>query len=187
MARKRLARVCAIGAVSTVTLASGPVGAQGSGTTPFTLSTLHSDSGGKLPLAQVNSGHGCKGGNSPPALQWSAPPAGTKSFAVTMFDLTARKGAGFWHWAVFDIPSGKHDLDLNEMPDGAKAGRNDFGDAGYGGACPPATETHQYQLAVWALRDPTIPFDAGSSDKEVGDFLKTHALGEAEVNLYYKR
>ena len=176
-----------VASLALAVLAPSAAGAQGSDSTPFTLSTLHSDSGGKLPLAQVNSGHGCKGGNSPPALQWSAPPAGTKSFAVTMFDLTARKGAGFWHWALFDIASGKHDLDLNEVPEGSKAGRNDFGDAGYGGACPPVNESHQYQLTVWALRDATIPFDAGSSDKEIGDFLKAHALGKAELTLYYKR
>ena len=165
-----------------------PARAQGSEITPFTLSTVKTTNGGKMSMAQVNSGHGCKGGNSPPELLWSAPPAGTESFAVTMFDLTARKGAGFWHWALFDIPASTRKVDINETPEDAKSGRNDFGDAGYGGACPPPGDSaHQYRLTVWALRDPTIPFDAGSSDKEIGVYLKDHALGHADLMLSYKR
>ena len=170
-------------------LAAGnwPCLAQGSDATPFTLSTLNFNSGGTLPMAQVNSAHGCKGGNSPPAMQWSAPPQGTKSFAVTFFDVTARKGEGFWHWALFDIPPNTRKIDLNQTPPGAKTGRNDFGDAGYGGACPPPGETHQYKLTVWALRDASLPFDSGSSDKEIGAYIKAHAIAGADLMTSYKR
>src|ERR1700690_1238018 len=60
--------------------------------------------GAKLSLAQVNSR--CGGPHRPPALRWSGVPAGTRSFALTLFDPDAGGGAGFWHWLVFDIPAG---------------------------------------------------------------------------------
>ena len=167
--------------------ATSIVRAQGSDATPFTLSLLGSNAGGTLPLAQVHSGHGCKGGNSPPALQWSAPPPDTKSFAVTLSDTTANKGAGFWHWVLFDIPRDTRKLDINQAPNGAKSGRNDFADIAYGGACPPKGETHQYQFTVWALRDATAPFGPGAPDKDIAAFVKSHALGKADLTLSYRR
>ena len=50
-------------------------------------------SGGKLTERQVLHGFGCAGANLSPALTWSAPPAGTKSFAVTVYDPDAPTGA----------------------------------------------------------------------------------------------
>lgn len=175
------------GALATLAVAGTPAVAQGSDVTPFTLSTLGSHSGGMLPLAQVNSAHGCHGGNSPPDLQWTAVPHGTKSFAVTLFDSTARNGAGFWHWAMFDLPGDLRSLAIGAKPPGAKVGRNDFGDDGYGGACPPPGKAHAYHFVVWALGDATLPMKAGAPDSEIGAYLKAHALGKADLTMTYER
>ncbi|HEZ0669160.1 TPA: YbhB/YbcL family Raf kinase inhibitor-like protein [Neisseria meningitidis] len=50
-------------------------------------------------------GFGCSGGNASPALSWKNPPAGTKSFVLTVYDKDAPTGLGWMHWVVADIPA----------------------------------------------------------------------------------
>ncbi|MEN0035763.1 MAG: YbhB/YbcL family Raf kinase inhibitor-like protein, partial [Cellvibrio sp.] len=51
-----------------------------------------------LTIDQVFSGFGCTGKNISPELVWSNAPAGTKSFALTVYDPDAPTGSGWWHW-----------------------------------------------------------------------------------------
>lgn len=68
------------------------------------------------------------------------------------------------------------------LPGGAVQGRNDFGYAGFGGACPPAGDKpHRYRFTVWALDVPTLPVDAGASGALVGYLLHSHALASAQL------
>ena len=71
------------------------------------------DISAQRPIAEkfVFNSFGCKGENISPALEWTDPPAGTKSFAVLVHDPDAPTGgAGFWHWIVTDIPASAHGL-----------------------------------------------------------------------------
>ena len=45
----------------------------------------------------------CVGENISPALNWSNPPDGTKSFALTMVDPEGRGGSGVIHWVAYGI------------------------------------------------------------------------------------
>lgn len=69
----------------------------------FTLKST--DVGGQATEKQVSNSFGCTGQNLSPQLSWENAPAGTKSFAITMYDPDAPTGSGFWHWVVFDIPA----------------------------------------------------------------------------------
>jgi Raf kinase inhibitor-like YbhB/YbcL family protein len=151
--------------------------------------------GSTIPMIHVFNQFGCTGGNESPALSWSGEPAGTQSFAVTMFDPDAPTGSGWWHWTVFNIPATVHSLPENAgaaqstlLPPGAVQGRTDFGFSNYGGPCPPAgARPHRYIVTVYAVKVPTLPLTAQSSGAEVGFVLHFNALAKAEVMGRYGR
>src|SRR5215813_3670344 len=131
---------------------SAPVTAQ----SVFTVSSSDVKAGGTVNEAQVFNKEDCKGGNRSPQLSWRDPPAGTRGFAVTIYDVDA-PGRGWWHWAVIGIPA-----NVNQLPENASASgyltklgaveaRNDFDADGYGGPCPPPGKPHRYLITVYAL------------------------------------
>ena len=132
-------------------------------------------------LSEVANVFGCHGGNQSPRLQWSGAPAGTQSFAVTMFDPYAPTGSGFWHWLVWDIPAGDHSLGATP-PAGAVSGTNDAGFTGYLGPCPPPGDiTHRYQLTVFALDVPSLGLTPDTHAAVVGFVMRTHILGFGQL------
>ncbi len=153
--------------------------------------TLRVPGAPRVSSAQVFRGDGCDGGNLSPALDWSAPPAGTKSLAVTMFDRDARGGKGWWHWIVFDLPAGLRALPANagpRLPKGAVEGRNDFGLIGYGGPCPPPGDpAHHYVLTVWALRSARLAVRRDASGAAIEAALRLDAIASARTILVYGR
>jgi Raf kinase inhibitor-like YbhB/YbcL family protein len=150
---------------------------------------------GALSDAQVFNGFGCKGQNISPAMSWSGAPAGTKSFAVTVYDPDAPTGSGWWHWVLFDIPATvtslpEHagDADGKQLPSGAVQGRTDFGTAGFGGACPPAGDKpHRYIFTVYALKTARIDVPSGSTAAMVGFMLNANQLAKSSVTALYGR
>jgi Raf kinase inhibitor-like YbhB/YbcL family protein len=161
----------------------------------FTLTTPDFANGGTIPLAQVLNAGTCKGRDQSPALSWSGEPAGTKSFAVTMFDPNAPTGSGWWHWTVFNIPASVHSLSANAgaagstlLPAGAGEGRTDFGFSHYGGPCPPiGNPPHHYEITVYAVKVAKLPLGAASSGATVGFNLHFNTLATARVVGLYGR
>ncbi len=149
--------------------------------------------GGRVALAQVYGRDGCPGQNRSPALRWSGVPAGTESFAVTMFDPDAPHFGGWWHWVVFNIPSYTTALPAGAgsgggLPAGAVQALNDFGMPGYGGPCPPPEASpHHYELTVWALDVPRLPADSSTAALEVARMIRRHAIGQARIVARYGR
>jgi Raf kinase inhibitor-like YbhB/YbcL family protein len=175
-----------IAAFAVSVLAAGAVQAQN-----LTLTSPDIPEGGTIASEQVITGFGCTGGNTSPALSWSSAPAGTKSFAVSMFDPDAPTGSGFWHWVVFNIPAGTTsfakgagDVKKKLMPKGAIQSRTDFGSPGYGGPCPPAGDKpHHYQITVFAVDVDKLPFakNQNASAAMVGFDLHFHTLAKATL------
>ncbi len=163
--------------------------------TDFTLSSPQLEQGGTMGMEQVFSGFGCTGANVSPELNWSGAPAGTKSFAVTVYDPDAPTGSGWWHWLVFNIPATVHSLASDSgnpekglLPPGSVQSRTDYGKFGYGGACPPAGDKpHRYQFTVWALDTPELPLGQDVSAAMVGFYLHQHQLAKATMTVTYGR
>jgi Raf kinase inhibitor-like YbhB/YbcL family protein len=148
-----------------------------------------------LTARHVFNGFGCTGDNLSPQLSWQGEPAGTKSFAVTVYDPDAPTGSGWWHWLVFNIPKEAHSLaegsgspGTGTMPRQAIQARTDFGTPAYGGACPPPGDPkHRYQFVVWALNVEQLSLDAESSGAMLGFNLRQHVLAKAELTFTYAR
>jgi len=137
-------------------------------------------------------GFGCDGPNLSPALRWKNAPAGTQSFAVTVYDPDAPTGSGFWHWLVLDIPAEVHELAQGAgngtLPAGCRSFMNDYGIKEFGGACPPEGHgMHRYQFTVWALPTPTLGVPEGASAAVVGFMLNANALAKATLTATYAR
>jgi Raf kinase inhibitor-like YbhB/YbcL family protein len=153
--------------------------------------------GATIANEQVFKGLGCTGSNISPSLTWTGAPAGTKSFAVTMYDPDAPTGSGWWHWVVFNIPAattslpkGAGDVAKKLMPAGAIQSRTDFGSGGYGGPCPPAGDKpHHYQITVFAVDVDKLPDATGdaASAALVGFDLHFHTLAKATLTGLYGR
>ncbi len=150
------------------------------------------EDGGAMPMNNVYDRNGCGGGNVSPALQWSGAPVGTQGFALTLFDPDAPTGHGWWHWIVADIPGSATGLaegaSAGGMPAGALQLRNDFGETGYGGPCPPkGNKPHRYVFTVYALAVATLPVDADTRGADAEDLMKEAALGKASLTVTYGR
>jgi Raf kinase inhibitor-like YbhB/YbcL family protein len=126
---------------------------------PFRLTSTTFENNGQIPASMVfngSLGSVCTGGNASPELSWKNGPWGTRSYVVTLFDVSAN----FAHWGQYNIPA-----DTNKLPAGAgNAGSgpglqvyNDAYNQGYTGPCPPPgseTDTdgiHHYVFTVYAL------------------------------------
>jgi Raf kinase inhibitor-like YbhB/YbcL family protein len=124
---------------------------------------------------------------------WKNAPAGTKSFAVAVYDPDAPTGSGWWHWQLYDIPATTTSLPEGigpkaEVPTGAKAGPNDGGGHEFMGACPPqGDKPHHYIVTVFALKVEMLGVQDGASAAMIGFMVHANTLAKATITGTYKR
>ncbi|MFD5563674.1 YbhB/YbcL family Raf kinase inhibitor-like protein [Kitasatospora griseola] len=136
---------------------------------------------GSFPQANWANSFGCDGGNRPLRLEWRGAPAGTRSFAVTMFDQDAPTGSGFWHWLSWDLPATATALG-DALPPGAVSGTEDAGLPGYLGPCPPVGDRpHRYRITVYALDTPSLALPAATSPAVAAFTLGGHVLAYGQT------
>lgn len=148
-----------------------------------------------LPIEQVFNGFGCSGKNISPALSWTNPPAGTQSYALTVYDPDAPTGSGWWHWVVYNIPADTHALaegagtpEGKKLPAGTAQGRTDFGTTGFGGACPPeGDKPHRYIFTLHALNTPHLDIPEGATAALIGFMINAHRIEQTQFTAYYGR
>jgi Raf kinase inhibitor-like YbhB/YbcL family protein len=151
--------------------------------------------GSMLSEAQVFNGFGCTGKNVSPALKWSGAPAGTKGYALTVYDPDAPTGSGWWHWVVYNIPANATELpegagtaDGKGLPAGSAQGKTDFGAPGFGGACPPkGDKPHRYIFTVYALKTDKLDIPPDGTAALVGFMIHANQLGKATFSAKYGR
>jgi Raf kinase inhibitor-like YbhB/YbcL family protein len=106
------------------------------------------------------------------------------SFALVVDDPDAR---GFVHWVVFDIRGGSS----GSLPEGVRPadappqGRNDMGQKGYTGPCPPSG-THRYRFTLWALSG-RLYLNGNPSAAEVRTAANNLILGQTTMTATYTR
>lgn len=152
----------------------------------FALTSPAFDAGGPIPRRFT-----CDGDDVSPALAWADAPDGTRSFALICDDPDAPRRT-FAHWGVWDIPSDWSGLDegFGNRGGGGVAHQaiNDFGNAGFGGPCPPTGQgTHHYRFRLLALGTPMLDQPAESDCRSVEEAALPHVLGRAELVGTYER
>jgi len=111
----------------------------------------------------------CVGDNVSPALSWANPPAGTKSYALLMFDPEGRPPGGVSHWVAYGIPvsvTGFAEGEASKQTEKYVGGKSLMGLPHYFGPCTPAGAPHHYTFTLIATDlEPT----AARDDSRRGD------------------
>jgi len=132
----------------------------------------------------------CEGENLSPQLDWSGVPAGARSLALVVSDPDA-PGGTFIHWVLYNLPPQTTGLPeglptSERLSSGASQGRNDFGQIGYGGPCPPPGKPHRYIFTLYALDlAPDLP--AGLNAARLNNLMRGHILEQASLTGLYQR
>ena len=125
-----------------------------------------------------------------PALGWEHVPEGTRAFAIICHDpdaplVTPGGTYGFVHWVLYNLPASC--TSLEEGSTEGTAGKNDFGNTGYGGPMPPPGHgMHQYYFWVLAL-DADLKLEPGLSLWELLAKAEPHLLGMNRLVGRYQR
>ena len=162
----------------------------------FKLTSPDIKPGGAIPDEQVVNGFGCSWKNISPALKWSGAPKETKGFALLVHDPDAPTGgAGWWHWALINIPAATTELpkgagksDGSALPAGVSSIATDFGTPGYGGPCPPVGDKpHRYNFTLYALKVDKLDVPKDARASLAGFMANANAIGKATFTGKYGR
>ena len=117
------------------------------------------------------------GGNQRPPLEINDAPTDAKSLVAVCPDPDAPGRDGFYHWTVWNVPTGTTEITSESLPAGAVEGVTSWGRPGWGGPQPPFG-THRYQFYVYAL-DTTLDLPSDTKPKELIAALTPHTISQA--------
>ena len=135
----------------------------------------------------------CEGDDvSPPLMLGGVPPA-AKSLALIVDDPDAPDPAApkrVWvHWVIYNLPPTTKELPegvrSDALPAGTRVGKNDWGNAEYGGPCPPIGR-HRYFHKLYALD--TVLAELNQPNKAALEkAMQGHIIGEATLMGTYQK
>jgi Raf kinase inhibitor-like YbhB/YbcL family protein len=152
---------------------------------PFMLTSSAFKDGTPMPKKHANNTPGnanCVGENISPPLAWSGPPAGTKSFALTMVDPEGRGGTGVVHWVAYGIPvsvTGFAEGEVSKPSDKYVGGKGTAGGGAttYMGPCTPPGAPHHYTFILIATDLEPKELPPGLTRDELFAKLTGHTKG----------
>ena len=109
-------------------------------------------------------GMNCNGGNIAPTIQWINPPVTTKSFALTVADVSI--SGGLWHFILYNIPLSERAIVSGQIPRGDKA--------------------HQYVFTVYAL-DANLDLPINTTPGLATYMINRHKIAAASLTATYIR
>ena len=132
----------------------------------------------------------CEGDDISPDFSWRDAPPETKSFVLILHDPDAPRAGGFTHWVVYNIPAGTSHIEENIPQQATVAGlgvqgKNDSGEIGYMGPCPPSG-THRYFARLFAV-DRELDLKPGLYHRDVYSEMQGHIVEQAELMGTYAK
>jgi len=127
------------------------------------------------------------------ALMLGGVPIAAKSLALIVDDPDAPDPAApkrVWvHWVIYNLPPTTKELPegvrAEALPAGTRIGKNDWGNAEYGGPCPPIGR-HRYFHKLYALD--TVLADLNPPNKATLEkAMQGHIIGEATLMGTYQK
>ena len=151
----------------------------------FTLSSPDFKDGARLALKNAGNNKAnpnCIGENISPALSWSNPPEGTRSFALMLFDPEGRPPGGVSHWVAYGIPAavtGFAEGEVSRPSDKYVGGVGTAKLSIYTGPCTPAGAPHHYTFTLIATDLEPSALKPGLTREELIKALDGHAKAAA--------
>jgi Raf kinase inhibitor-like YbhB/YbcL family protein len=144
------------------------------------------------PGAPIPKEYSCQGADKSPSIELgSEMPAGSQSWVLIVDDPDA-PGGTFVHWVLWNIPAKFRAVGENvprdtlKLADGTMQGKNDFGNVGWGGPCPPPGKPHRYRFRVFTV-DGKLALPSRSLASDVERAIKGHITGEGTLTGTFQR
>lgn len=154
----------------------------------FPLTSPDVRNGGSIPPDAWANGFGCTGGNQQIELKWSGAPKEARSFAVSMQDVDAPTGSGFWHWMTWDIPADTTSLGRTlRRPPRCPAPTTAALSATSARAHACGDLTHRYKITVYALDTPSLGLAASSTPAVAAFTMSSHVIGYGRITATAQR
>ncbi len=126
----------------------------------------------------------CDGQSASPPIQWKDAPAGTKTFALSLWHTAPDQEKSYW--LVYNIPANVDHLDKNDKQTGT-VGLNDKKRAAYDPMCSKGPGVKKYHVTLYALSS-ELKLAKGSDNR--ANFLKAIkeiTLAETTLDFQYER
>jgi len=172
-----------------VALACGFSGQSTEAQSVFTITSSSFKDGERLPTKMAGNykqNPDCVGENVSPALSWSNPPAGTRSYALIMYD----PEAGVVHWVAYGIPAsvtGFAEGETSKESDHYVGGKSTMNLAHYFGPCTPPGPPHHYTFTLIATDLEPKALRAGMTRDELMKALDGHAKGATGIIAIFSK